>query len=121
MIRFSISNEIHENICVWFAGWRINLDFGRYGVGGSEELCLTYEYPRLPKEFGIEFYQTMVTKDQRTADWQQQVELSMTLDHLDAALYQVYDQKENEDEDGYKPGFDTVSRKESTSADTLLC
>jgi hypothetical protein len=57
----------------------------------------TYEYSTLAKDSAeIEFYQTAVTKDRQTrsaGDWEQQVELEYGItDHLDAALYQVYEQ-----------------------------
>ncbi|OGW34623.1 MAG: hypothetical protein A2010_17570 [Nitrospirae bacterium GWD2_57_9] len=61
----------------------------------------TYEYLTLSKDHAeLEYYQTAVTKDRQSdnsSDWQQQLELEYGLtDHLDAALYQVFDQKEND-------------------------
>lgn len=61
----------------------------------------TYEYLTLSKDHAeLEFYQTAVTKDRQSdnsSDWQQQLELEYGLtDCLDAALYQVFDQKEND-------------------------
>jgi hypothetical protein len=61
----------------------------------------TYEYMTLAEDHAeLEYYQTAVTKDRQTdnsSDWQQQLELEYGLtDHLDAALYQVFDQKEND-------------------------
>jgi len=61
----------------------------------------TYEYLTLSKDGAeLEFYQTAVTKDRQkdsSSDWQQQLELEYGLtDRLDAALYQVYDQKEQD-------------------------
>jgi hypothetical protein len=48
----------------------------------------------------LEYYQTAVTKDRQkdsSSDWQQQIELEYGItDRLDAALYQVYEQKEND-------------------------
>lgn len=61
----------------------------------------TYEYLTLAKDSAeVEFYQTAVTKDRKkdsSSDWQHQVELEYGVtDHLDAALYQVLEQKEGE-------------------------
>ena len=61
----------------------------------------TYEYLTLAKDSAeVEFYQTAVTKDRQkdsSSDWQQQLELEYGItDRLDAALYQVYEQKEND-------------------------
>lgn len=61
----------------------------------------TYEYLTLSKDHAeLEYYQTAVTKDRQkdnSSDWQQQLELEYGItDRLDAALYQVYDQKEND-------------------------
>ena len=57
----------------------------------------TYEYLTLAKGgTEIEYYQTAVTKDRQASsanDWAQQVELEYGItDHLDAAIYQVYEQ-----------------------------
>jgi hypothetical protein len=61
----------------------------------------TYEYLTLAKDSAeLEYYQTAVTKDRQkdsSSDWQQQLELEYGItDRLDAALYQVYDQKEQD-------------------------
>lgn len=61
----------------------------------------TYEYLTLAKDSAeIEYYQTAVTKDRQkdnSSDWQQQIELEYGItDHLDVALYQVFDQKEQD-------------------------
>ena len=61
----------------------------------------TYEYLTLAKDHAeLEYYQTAATKDRQkdnSSDWQQQLELEYGItDRLDAALYQVYDQKEND-------------------------
>jgi len=57
----------------------------------------TYEYLTLAKgSTEIEYYQTAVTKDRQASsasDWAQQIELEYGItDHLDAAIYQVYEQ-----------------------------
>lgn len=61
----------------------------------------TYEYLTLSKDSAeLEFYQTAVTKDRQkdsSSDWQKQIEIEYGItDRLDAALYQVYDQKEQD-------------------------
>lgn len=75
--------------------------FGSVARADQRAYVWTYEYLTLAKDSAeIEFYQTAVTKDRQkdnSSDWQQQVELEYGLtDHLDAALYQVYEQKEND-------------------------
>src|SRR3990170_4838577 len=62
----------------------------------------TYEYLTLAKDSAeVEFNQTAVTKDRQkdsSSDWQQQLELEYGItDRLDAALYQVYEQKVDAD------------------------
>ncbi|MHB8843835.1 MAG: hypothetical protein ACYC7L_03725 [Nitrospirota bacterium] len=57
----------------------------------------TYEYGTVAKgNAEIEFYQTAVTKDKdvrSASDWTQQLELEYGItDHLDAGIYQVYEQ-----------------------------
>jgi len=87
----------------------------------------TYEYLTLAKGSAeVEFYQTMVTKvrQQTGIDWQQQVELEYGItDHLDAALYQVYDQKENDKMkySGYKFRLRyRIAERNQLPVDTLL-
>lgn len=74
---------------------------GTSALADQRSYVWTYEYLTLSKDSAeLEFYQTSVTKDRQTdnsSDWQQQLELEYGLtDRLDAALYQVYDQKEND-------------------------
>lgn len=57
----------------------------------------TYDYSTLASDSAeMELYQTAVTRDRKTSDasdWKQQVEIEYGLtDHLDVALYQVYEQ-----------------------------
>lgn len=61
----------------------------------------TYEYLTLSKDHAeLEYYQTALTKDRQkdsSSDWQQQLELEYGItDRVDAALYQVFEQKEND-------------------------
>jgi hypothetical protein len=70
-------------------------------VADQRSYVWTYEYLTLsPDHAELEYYQTAVTRDRQTdssSDWQQQLELEYGLtNHLDAALYQVFDQKEND-------------------------
>lgn len=82
--------------------WRCFLIFLGQGTdvrADQRRYVWTYEYLTLAKDSAeLEFYQTSVTKDRQkegSSDWQQQIELEYGLtDRLDAALYQVYDQKE---------------------------
>lgn len=57
----------------------------------------TYDYSTLARDSAeIEYYQTAVVKDRQkssASDWQQQLELEYGItDHLDAAIYQVFEQ-----------------------------
>lgn len=74
---------------------------GGYAHADQRSYVWTYEYLTLASDSAeIEYYQTAVTKDRQmdnSSDWQQQLELEYGItDHLDAALYQVYDQKEED-------------------------
>lgn len=88
----------------------------------------TYEYLTLSKDHAeLEYYQTSVTKDRQkdnSSDWQQQLELEYGLtDHLDAALYQVFDQKENDKMkySGYKFRLRyRIAEKDKLPVDVLL-
>ncbi len=88
----------------------------------------TYEYLTLSKDSAeLEYYQTSVTKDRQldnSSDWQQQLELEYGLtDHMDAALYQVYDQKEGGQMkySGYKFRLRyRIAEKNTLPVDTLL-
>lgn len=75
------------------------LCLGGNAVADQRQYVWTYEYATLAKDSAeIEYYLTGVTKDRQkdsSSDSQQQVELEYGItDHLDAALYQVFDQKE---------------------------
>jgi hypothetical protein len=75
--------------------------FGGAARADQRSYVWTYEYLTLASDSAeIEFYQTAVTKDRQkdsSSDWQQQLELEYGItDRLDAALYQVYDQKEQD-------------------------
>jgi len=75
--------------------------FGGHARADQRAYVWTYEYLTLAKDSAeIEYYQTAVTKDRQkdnSSDWQQQGELEYGItDHLDAALYQVFDQKEQD-------------------------
>lgn len=77
--------------------------FGASGIAVADQRSYvwTYEYLTLSEGSAeIEYYQTAVTKDRQkdnSSDWQQQLELEYGLtDHLDAGLYQVFDQKESD-------------------------
>jgi hypothetical protein len=68
------------------------------GVAGADQknYVWTYDYSSLAKDSAeIEFYQTAVTRDRKVSgrsDWQQQIELEYGItDHLDAALYEMYE------------------------------
>ncbi|HAS55105.1 MAG TPA: hypothetical protein DCS42_13790 [Nitrospiraceae bacterium] len=83
--------------------------FGGHAQADQRSYVWTYEYLTLSKDSAeLEFYQTAVTKDRQkdnSSDWQQQLELEYGLtNRLDAALYQVYDQKEQDNMkySGYK-------------------
>ncbi len=57
----------------------------------------TYDYSTLARDSAeVELYQTAVTRDRTvsdTSDWTQQIEIEYGItDHLDAALYQVFEQ-----------------------------
>jgi hypothetical protein len=88
----------------------------------------TYEYLTLAKDSAeIEYYQTAVTKDRQkdsSSDWQQQIELEYGItDHLDAALYQVFEQKENDKMkySGYKYRLRyRIAEKDQLPVDVLL-
>ena len=57
----------------------------------------TYDYSTLARDSAeVELYQTSVTRDRQmsdTSDWKQQIEIEYGItDHLDAGLYQVFEQ-----------------------------
>jgi hypothetical protein len=77
------------------------LVLGSIAEADQRSYVWTYEYLTLARDHAeLEYYQTAVTKDRQkdsSSDWQQQLELEYGLtDHLDAALYQVFEQKEND-------------------------
>jgi hypothetical protein len=100
------------------------------GVAGADQRSYvwTYEYMTLSKDHAeLEYYQTAVTKNRQTdnsSDWQQQLELEYGLtDRLDAALYQVFDQKENDKMkySGYKFRLRyRIGEKDQLPVDALL-
>jgi hypothetical protein len=80
----------------WFTGMAILLSGGA-AFADQKNYVWTYDYGTLARGSSeVEFYQTAVTKDIQTrnaSDWKQQVELEYGItDHLDAALYQMYEQ-----------------------------
>lgn len=103
---------------------------GAAGKAGADQRSYvwTYEYLTLSRDHAeLEYYQTAVTKDRQTdnsSDWQQQLELEYGItDHLDAALYQVFDQKENDKMkySGYKFRLRyRIAEKNALPVDVLL-
>jgi hypothetical protein len=80
----------------WFTGMAIVLSGGA-AFADQKNYVWTYDYATLARGGSeVEFYQTAVTKDIQTrnaSDWKQQVELEYGItDHLDAALYEMYEQ-----------------------------
>ena len=90
-----------KNHVVGFAAAVIMAIAGTTAYADQRSYVWTYEYLTLAKDSAeLEYYQTAVTKDRQkdsSSDWQQQIELEYGLtDRLDAALYQVYEQKEKD-------------------------
>jgi hypothetical protein len=88
----------------------------------------TYDYSTLARDSAeVELYQTSVTRDRKTSDtsdWTQQIELEYGItDHLDAALYQVFEQPAGGafNYEGFKVRLRyRVAEKNSLPVDVLL-
>lgn len=112
---------------VLFAAMAMVLSGGNAGAD-QRSYVWTYEYLTMSKDSAeLEFYQTAVTKDRQkdnSSDWQQQLELEYGLtDRLDAALYQVYDQKKQDEMkySGYKFRLRyRIAEKNALPVDVLL-
>jgi hypothetical protein len=88
-------------VCGLLVGAFFLVRFPGTALADQRSYVWTYEYLTLSKDHAeLEYYQTTVVKDRQkdnSSDWQQQVELEYGItDRVDAALYQVYEQKEND-------------------------
>ena len=88
-------------VCGLLVGAFFLVRFPGIALADQRSYVWTYEYLTLSKDHAeLEYYQTAVTRDRQkdnSSDWQQQVELEYGItDRVDAALYQVYEQKATE-------------------------